>query len=104
MKEFSGDDLLSESEWLRIGLSDEDTEAEAGVDDRTGTWPCAEVAPGVEPAMSKLEGWPVHLELGPTRKDEEVWVPGIDIFIEDDVPRLCLLLLMGMEEAGEMEA
>ena len=104
MKVFSGDDLLSESECRRIGLNDKDTEVEVGVDDRAGTWPCTEVAPAVELAMSKLERWPAHLELllGPMLKDEEVWAPGTDVFIEDALPRLCLLLLMGMEEAGEL--
>lgn len=54
VKEFSGD-----SDWRRIG-SDEDGDVEAGVDDRDGTWLCTAA---VEPAMSKLEGWPGHLEL-----------------------------------------
>ena len=51
--------------------------------------------------MSKLEGWAVHLELllGAMLKDEEGWVAGPDVFIEDDAePRL---LLMGME-VGEL--
>lgn len=51
--------------------------------------------------MSKPEGWPAHLELllGPTPKDGEMWAPSTDVFIEDVVP---WLLLMGMEEAGEL--
>ena len=88
VKEFSGDDLLSGS---GIGIRDEDGDVEAGV---AGTWLCTAA---VEPAMSKLEGWPTHLELLllPMLKDEEVWAPVIDEFIEHVVLRL---LLMGMEE------
>lgn len=93
VKEFSGVDLLSDSERRRIGLSNEDADVEAVVDDRAGTWLCTEVVPAVGPVRSKPEGWLAHPEL----KDGEVW--GIDEFIEDAVPRL---LLMGMEEAGKL--
>lgn len=64
MKELSGDDLLCLSD------SDVDAEAEDGVDDRAGTWPCTEIGPAVESATSK----PAHLELllGLMAKDEEV--------------------------------
>lgn len=105
LKEVSGDDLLSESQWRRSGLEDA---AGTGADvddraDRAGTWPCTKVAPAGEPAMSKPEGWPIHFELllGPMLKEEEVWGPDADVFIDDAVPRLCWLLLMGMED-GEL--